>query len=70
MYTVSGTIFQHFKIEVPDLQVPADLLTFTKELLKENITFNELRLKIKSQFQIPYFQQILTLCILFCYHLP
>ena len=55
MYTVSGTIFQHFKIGVPDLQVPADLFTFTKELLKENITFNELRLKIKSQFQIPYF---------------
>ena len=56
MYTVSGTIFQHFKIDVPDLQVPADLFTFTKELLKENITFNELRLKIKTQFQIPYFQ--------------
>ena len=40
VYTVPGTIFDHFKIEVPDLRVPADLFTFTKEILKENITFN------------------------------
>ena len=40
MNTVSETIFEHFKIEVPDLGVPADLFTFTKEILKENITFN------------------------------
>ena len=39
-HTVPGTIFDHFKIEVPDLRVPADLFTFTKEILKENITFN------------------------------
>ena len=38
--TVSETIFEHFKIEVPDLRLHADLLTFTKEILKENITFN------------------------------
>ena len=38
--TVSETIFEHFKIEVPDLGVPADFFTFTKEILKENITFN------------------------------
>ena len=42
MYTVSETIFEHFKIEVPDLGVPADFFTFTKEILKENITFNAL----------------------------
>ena len=40
VYTVSATIFEHFKIEVSDLWVPADLFTFTKEILKENITFN------------------------------
>ena len=40
MNTVSETIFEHFKIEVPDLGVPADFFTFTKEILKENITFN------------------------------
>ena len=40
VYTVSATIFKHFKIEVPDLWVPADLFTFTKEIFKENITFN------------------------------
>ena len=38
--TVSETIFKHFKIEVPDLRVPADLFTFTKEILKESITFS------------------------------
>ena len=27
VYTASGTIFEHFKIEVPDLRVPADLFT-------------------------------------------
>ena len=40
IYTVSVTILEHFKIEVPDLWVPADLLTFTKQILKENINFN------------------------------
>ena len=40
VYTVSETIFEHFKIEVPDLRVPADLFTFTKKILKENIIFN------------------------------
>ena len=30
VYTVSVTIFQHFKIEVPDQRVPADLFIFTK----------------------------------------
>ena len=40
MYKISGILFEHFKIEVPDLREPADLFTFTKEMLKENITFN------------------------------
>ena len=40
IYTVSVTIFEHFKIEVPDLWVPADFFTFTKQILKENINFN------------------------------
>ena len=40
MNTVSETTFEHFKTEVPDLRLHADLLTFTKEILKENITFN------------------------------
>ena len=40
VYTVSGTIFEHYKIEVPDLRVPANLFTFTEEILKENITVN------------------------------
>ena len=40
MNTVSGTIFEHSKIEVPHLRVPADLFTFTEEILKENIIFN------------------------------
>ena len=38
--TVSETKFKHFKIEVPDRRVPVDFFTFTKEILKENITFN------------------------------
>ena len=40
LYTVWETIFKHFKIEVPDRRVPVDFFTFTKEILKENITFN------------------------------
>ena len=40
MNTVSETIFQYFKIEILDLRVPTDLFTFTKEVLKESITFN------------------------------
>ena len=66
--TVLETIFEHFKIEVPDLRVPADLFTFTKEILKENITQSsarvnktslrlELHLKIKSQFQKTIFSR-------------
>ena len=30
VYTVPVTIFERFKIEVPDLRVPANLFTFTK----------------------------------------
>ena len=40
MYSVSGTIFERFKIEVLDLRVPADFFTFDKEILKENVTFS------------------------------
>ena len=40
MNAVSGTIFEHFKIDVHDQRLPADLFTFTKEIFKENITSN------------------------------
>ena len=75
MYTVSGTIFDHFKIEVPDLRVPVDLFTFTKEILEENITFNvsktslrlELCLKIENQFQKTIFSRDVDL--IYAFHL-
>ena len=47
VYTASGTIFDHFNIEVPDLRIPVDLFTFTKEVLKENITFNSVTMSTR-----------------------
>ena len=53
MYTVSGTIFEHFKIEVSELRVTADLFTITKEILKESITFNAVPVSTRQQNKKP-----------------